>query len=310
MRLLFTFLMLTSCGSSHSDDATITPTGWVLLLKEKYAALLKIENEARAFGKWEEGCDWLLFAGLTGSVEGASVPSIKDAEIEPGKWLRRPVSKGDCFPLESKSQISKDMFLGVFWYAYARKDLAMLERIAEYAKAHNNVMGEPFPEQSGRVVILPQLPLLYSLIYSLGGQDNPTRKLFPHEFPADGGFGAHLQVLAITLRAKVESIPESSYNVLQKHAEREPDNAMFCAATVGFGADPERCANLLLDKRTWPDDRLPTRGDHCEFWPYQRDKGADWEPCDPKDEQLSVGGFLFVADQLLRRVTYAISDVR
>lgn len=310
MRLLLTIFLLTSCGAERRDEAKITPTGWVLLLKEKYADLLKVENSARESGKWEDNCDWLLFSGLTASADGAKIPRISSAEVESGKWLRRPVDKGDCYPSESKSQISKDMFLGLFWYAYSNKDLALLERIAEYAKAHSNVMGAPFPEQASRVVIFPQLPLLYALIYKLGGQDNATRQFFPPEILADGGFESHLQVLSIMLRAQLEPIPESSYNILQKHAERQPDNALFCAALVGFGSDPERCANLLLDRSLWPYDRLPTRGDHCEFWPYQRDKGADWEPCDPKDEQLSAGGFLFVADKLLRRVQYAISDVR
>jgi hypothetical protein len=146
--------------------------------------------------------------------------------------------------------------------------------------------------------------LLYSAIKGLGGADNPARHLFPPEGFGNTGFEAHLQVLSILLRSRVVGVSGSITGVVRYQAERSSRNAFFCAAAAVFGAnDGSRCVDLLLDGRTWPSDRLPTKADHCEAWLYQRDEGDGWDGCEGEGP-ITGGGFLFSADLLLSLVDW------
>jgi hypothetical protein len=58
---------------------------------------------------YSDQCDSVLFSALY-AISGANV-NLKAAQEKPGKWQRRPISS-PCYPKDSGSEISRDMFVG------------------------------------------------------------------------------------------------------------------------------------------------------------------------------------------------------
>lgn len=119
-------------------------------------AALRAERNARLAATPQDwpsrhDCDALLWAGLA-KAAGVHL-DLSEAESEPGRMHRRPLSSGECYPVESASTISNDMLWGYLLAA----DRAALERLADYGQGKNWVMGAPFPEMAARVLAKPNL---------------------------------------------------------------------------------------------------------------------------------------------------------
>lgn len=274
-------------------------------LDSKYKTYLKLsksQQDASGFIETQE-CDSLLFSGLLGCVPGTKV-NIDAANDSEGRWLRRPVAHPPCYDCNIKwnlkdrlsqmyqswkqdgfdkeklkkifekgnSSISRDMLVGLAWYAYYNKRLDISESVIKYALSHKLIMGEGTPT---RTFMTPGLLSTYAWIsYRL---DGPSRWLIRHipqsESKSVVGFQAHLSVLHILLRNKLTG--KNKYqNVLLHQAKRQPNNALF-----QFAAGYVDAAKMLLANEIWwPATRLPTARDRDAQWLFQRDYGEDWEP--------------------------------
>lgn len=288
-----------------------------LLLKFKvYKDLVKVEQDPHGFIE-SSHCDSLLFSGLLGCVPGIKV-DINAAQDVDGKWLRRPKDLPPCYDCNNKwnlkdrlvsiykywrehgynkiamqkifelgnSSISRDMLIGLAWYAYFNKRLDISESVIKYALSHKMLMGEGTPT---RTLITPGLLSTYAWIsYRLGGPSRLLLRYIPDsESKSVVGFQAHLSVLHILLRNKLTG-KNKHKNLLLKHAQREPNNALF-----QFAAGYKETAKVLLANEKWfPADKLPTSKDRHEAWLFQRDYGSDWQPSE-SNKQHSGGDYLF-----------------
>jgi hypothetical protein len=302
MRLLLITLLLTGCG--YRKAQTLEPADPLQALAMKQVEYIELERAQRLAGAWEHDCDWLLFASLTASVEQfGELPSIKRAKDKQGAWHRTPAR--DCYSSgRAASTISRDMLLGLYWYLWRTKDLAELEALARYGKLNDWWMGEPYPGDF-RAYLTPNMQsLLYEMIYRLGGEDS-QRRSFPQAWGKNlTGYQAHLQVLSILLWGEMRGgINDEMHVRLREHAEREPLNPLFCAAHAIYTGTVllDACYPLLMDEAHWPAKALPSKANHCEQWPTQRDnKPHDWAPCGTDQELHTGGAFMFIADKILR----------
>lgn len=273
--------------------------------------------------KWRQNdCDALLFECLRGSIKGHS-PDI-DAAFDGERWYRRPHGWKHCcydpsalinqegvlskicriialkvafhsVPLEEivkenwfkGSTISRDMLVGLAWYAYHNKRLDISEHIISYALCHFGKMGDGDPTRTN---IMPSLLSLFAWVsYRLGGPSRPWLRAFNPSTGKCGGFEAHLQVLQILLISKLRGkMKPKESEILAWHYGRQRLNPLFAIAC----GDTKMAEMILNTKTFWPQDRLPKASDRKESYLPQRDVGSDWEPTD-SDETHPGTDFLF-----------------
>lgn len=292
-----------------------------------YRELIKGQQQAEiGFIEFVE-CDSLLFSSLIGCIPGIEVDIGAAFEEKTGRWLRKPKWFGLCYNpdlepnkrpfwyraklawkfyragqskdaltylLGAGSTISRDMLLGLAYYAWYNKRLDISESVINYALSHWGFMGEG---DLSRINIMPSLFATYCWIsYKLGGPSRAWARWIPNDFGAKTqGFQAHLQVLHILLRKDLTGkISEKDEKILKYHWKREPYNPLFRIAVKDYmGA-----LNILSDERFWPSDRLPTELDRKSQWLPERDFGDDWlgikgEGTGYKAKVHSGGDFLF-----------------
>lgn len=289
--LALAFLLL-SCAKKHPAVGTLDAYP---LLRAKRDLYIKLSNEQGRPDGFVAGCDGLLFSALAKS--GGIGVELWKAELEPGRWLRRPISHGSCYPFFSESEISRDMILGLLTYATKAKDYGTAQRIIDYAKKHGNTLGDG---SASRTLITPQLyGTLYELAYRGGGENNPTRFIGLDLNSNLSGFAAHLQVLHIYIRYLLAGASDKAVETLGDYAADHYKNAFFQAVYHLSDGDQSVAYNLLMDSSVFPSDRLPGSSEYCEPYRWQRDGGADWLPCKEEGKIHTGADFVFVASIIL-----------
>lgn len=236
---------------------------------------------------YSDECDSLLFSGLLGSVPGTAVFINAAFDASSGQWQRRPLNLPACYPDHSKSSISRDMLIGLAWYAYTNNRLDISEQVIRYALAHYFVMGQG---PLSRTFMTPGLLSTYAWIsYRLGGPSRPWLRYLPQiESKSVTDYQAHLSVIHIILRNKLTG-KDKYGDLLAFHADREPENALFQFAAGRV----DKAYTILNNKQYFPDDRLPRKSDRKAEYLWQRDYGDNYKPGD-SEKILSGADFLFV----------------
>lgn len=280
MKFLLVMLLLVSCGHKPQDSK---PSPSDLQLKaEKYLALAP---DAQGLAGFLPGCDSLLFSSLY-KIAGAHV-DLSAARKADGSWQRHP--DGSCFPVKSKSSISRDMLLGLMLATYVAKDRQTAEDLVSYGQANNWIMGKHDGSVDGqnRVTFTPQfIALAYRLRWKLGGSYHVLADTPQTYFPVDG-YEAHLQGLRILLLALMDGkVDQVQLNTLKAQSQAQPDNALFSAIAAKFdpdvAGDQTQAIAVLSNERLFPTGRLPNSHDRCIDYLFNHDKNdADWGPCDP-----------------------------
>lgn len=301
--------LLSACGvgpfkKRHEDTPTTNPTDILVAKQKTYLALQTAIGDQ--YGYVHDKCDSVGFTSLCKSASGCAKADIFASE-DNGRWYRSP--SHDCFPGESATTISKDMFVMLFQYIWelgkTDKDRARgaLERLEAYGKAHNWVMGDPSvtPDEISRVVLTPTL---ISLVYDMMDKlklTQPTLGIFD-DVGINKGFQAHLDILRIYLSGQVYgAINDIDMRVLKGQVEREPGNALFQAALHRFtDGDQSAAIALLLDETHFPSSKLPGSTEHCTEYLFERDSGGgDWAPCPAEAKTHSGTDFLFAAKMII-----------
>lgn len=244
-------------------------------------------------------CDALLFTALT-QVGLGEPGDLEAAQSEPGKWNRLP---GPQFAASCSSDISRDMFLGLFVWSWEFRRLDVAEAVWDYGSRHNWKMGEErnFSEHFDRVYLRPgTVGLLAELIYKLGGENHWERSLLTvNPLSSEPGFQSHLSLLTLHLLGEMHGgLTSGELDTIQKilgHMSGNPlAHALYHRYTDG---DQSRATELLLG--TWPANRLPNERDWGEAWRTQRSDGDSGLQPGESDEQHSGGDFLFVVRVIL-----------
>lgn len=125
-----------------------------------------------------EHCDSTFFSGLLGA-SGYQV-DMTAAEVGPGQWLRRPTSYPECWGCgKSRSTISRDMLLGVYWWAWEHQDLGLLERMWDYGVRHFWRMGRGRYWGADTIMNPAMISTLAQMIYVLGGKNHWVARRLP-----------------------------------------------------------------------------------------------------------------------------------
>lgn len=253
----------------------------VEIKRDKYMKLMKEVADSYGFIEHER-CDALLFTGLVGAVGFKT--QITRAMNKDGSWERRRVDK-PCYPHGSRSTISRDMFLGLFWYIWRNQRLDLAEELYDYGTKHNWIMGKG---DVSRIYLTPGLQAtLAEIIYQLGGSNHSIVRNSPQFWTKGlGGYQAHLEVLHILLRGElIGSITSTMRKTLCDLCSRHMDNHLYTTAKARYSSD-QRSANFLGtiaaagldDIDLWPRDRLPSDADRSSRWIFEnndRTKGTD-----------------------------------
>ena len=175
------------------------------------------------------GCDGLLFTALAGTIPGISLDITKFRDSS-GQWFRKPISEPECLSCgESKSTISRDMLLGVLFYALHHKRRDIIDQVINYALKHFGIMGkaEDLKMTIGRCLMTPGLLSTFSWAsYSLGGPSRPYLRYLPCPIPTNlKGFQAHLAVLHAHMRQYCGAGDYSE--VIKAYSDKAPYNALF-----------------------------------------------------------------------------------
>jgi len=280
LTLLFVILALSSCQKREPKKPQ----------QVNQAVVAKAELYKRLHTGWahQGGCDSLGFTSLCKMSGGCSEADIYKAEGEPGRWYRN--ESHQCYDLgQSKSDISKDMFIMLWPYLYLKGDKIALRRIWDYGQANGWVMGRG---PLSRTYMVPPLVLvLQEMILRLS--------VLPEAVPAHekkAGYEKHLDVMAIFTRGIMRGgISEADYELLRVYSNESPDNALVKALYHKYkDGNQDEAIAILLDEKLFPADRLPTARDRCEEYLWQRNPGSDWEPCDSNKIHDGVD-FLFAA---------------
>ena len=301
--LLLAFLL--GCGSSHSSHA---PTPRAELLQNQYQTYLKLAAEQQGVHGFImlDACDSVLFSGLIGAAGLAvDLPAARSGDV----WTRNPTR--DCYADGgSNSTFSRDMFLGVMWWSVVNKRLDVLEAAYQYCNKQIQfpvggcVFGQG-PSDDPRHILSPNLidTLAEAIVYLGGPSHTVARGLYAGESENVQGFQAHLSVLHVLLRAKIQlGLTDRQLSILKYHAERQPQNALFQAAYAkysGIGAD--QAIDTLLNRQLFPEDALPSTSNYCTEWLWERDFSTerDWTICPENDKIHSGGDWLFAASLIL-----------
>ena len=260
---IFIILLLVSCGK-HEPKKPTQVNADVVAKAELYKSLHK---------GWahQGGCDSLGFTSLCKLSGGCGEAVIADAEGEPGRWYRNPGK--ECYPNNSKSDISKDMFVMLLPYLYASGDKQNIQEIYDYGQKNGWVMGRGY---LSRTLLTP--PLIFLLEQMLGrwGIESDIKET------TKAGFEKHLDAIYLINKWMVNKYIDSlQLAQIKQYKDENPSNALMQAIYHKFtDGDQSDAIAILLDESLFPRDRLPTAKDRCEEYLWQRDPGSDWKPCD------------------------------
>lgn len=266
-------------------------------LQEKhdlYVRLIPMVQDVDGF-VMTDGCDSLLFSALIGCVPGVKFDPYAAFDLETYQWYRRPRQYPECLECGgAASTISRDMLLGLLWWAWAHRHREIPARLVDYAKQHYGIMGQG---ERSRTFISGLIGTAAQLEYQLGGRNHRVLRRIPLlDIPGTTtDYQAHLSVLHTLLRERMGCTTSTrAQTIYQPQRLRQPKNPLFLYAS-GRDAEAEM---ELMNPHVWPEDRLPTTENYHDPWPIQRDAGQDWSPSVPR-QQRTGGDFLFVSALLL-----------
>lgn len=254
LRIIIIATLLVGCESiSPKLDPPTDYTASLAVDEAVWLAELKAESDQKTGWPSATDCDGALWAGLANAGGGAA--DLNLAESAPGAIIRSP--SGACSPT------SRDMILGYAFGRWAAKDLAALQRLANYGEKNNWYMSS---DQTLSSIDPISQGILGRAIEKLSnGEDKRVYAGVPMAclvFTVD--YEQHLQTLEALLDGQVEGkIPVACLAALQAFQDASPGDAFFAAAVGVYKGDLTKAEELL----TAPNYVCPTyvRGaaDYC-----------------------------------------------
>lgn len=310
MRILILVFLIIGCESFDKDNEPHEPekidTLEITQQRKTYCELSKELYEEK--GYVHDKCDGLLFTSL--HALACPYVSIEAFQKSPGLWKRSPTH--DCFSKgESRSGLSRDMILGVLFYAWQYNRLDIIDSLISYGRDNDWYMcGGEYESEKWRLGRCKMSKTIIATIYEVGvalGYECDTgcnlARAVPQVWnPYETGFQAHLLNIHILLRGLVQgAINDNQIAQLKYQAERVPQNQLFLVNSAIWGGGDINRSNILYSSY-FPKDRLPSSNERCTDYLWQRDFGKDWEKC-PQDNEVYHGtDFLLVSVLLLQEL--------
>jgi hypothetical protein len=305
--LLLSVFFLLGCSQLEKDNEPQEPVDLqerLVEVKHKQQVYCELSQTRYESQGWVHSkCDGLLFTSIHGLV--CDYVSVNQFQKLAGLWKRSPTQ--DCFANgESKTGISRDMLTGLLLYAWHHERRDILVELIAYGEDNGWDMcdGEHKDEQwrLGRCVVSPTLKATIYELSAQMGNDCDTRcaaaRLVPQVWdPHQRSFPAHLLQLHFLVRGLAQgALNDNQIDQLRWQVERVPQNALFRANyALWTTGDMTEVVNLLLFSPRFPEDRLPGSGEHCTDYLWQRDPGADWQPCAEENQTHYGTDYLLVS---------------
>lgn len=287
VELLALALLLTACGHGRNESRdTETPIEQAQTKRQIYASLYDtISDDAGLFDS--NDCDALLFNALYGVTDDSlDIESFRDKET--GQWFRTPAKT--CYEEgRSGSTVSRDMLIGMMWWAWSHERLDVLEDLRRYGQEHDWVMGQ------GSLDRTYFTPNFQKTLYVLLGRDYKG----PPEVWIDPkkDHQRHVVALNIILRGERQGqINDEMLGLLELFHVKNPNNALFSYGAARFtDGNQAETINILLNPNWFAADRLPRSSDRCGRWLWERDDGHEnWRSCED-GKTHSGGDLIFIA---------------
>lgn len=275
LQCLILSIFLAGCGYHNGIPGTTKYADELLEKQEWYQA-----NAKYGWEQYDYYCDALLFASLSAVAVDKEI-DIRAAQIEPGRFVRNP--NIDCYE-EKGSDVSRDMYMGLFVYIYHFKKLDIAKEIYDYGERNNWVFGRTRNLGDNSNSFTPgMVSLLANIIYRLGGERSSLQHI-PNIYSAAPNFSSHLSLLHLYLEGRMQGYLTpyqlSELEKILKHRHGNPfAQALYHKYTDG---NQDIAAKLLID--IWPTGRLPnSTDDWVEEWRHQRADTEEWflSPADP-----------------------------
>lgn len=313
---LISIALLISCGSVERKKIE-SDTRYEELERKYNLYVDLLNNSERFYSGWiTKDCDGLLYNSIA-SISGIENIDIEMAKDHNNKWYRTP--KQNCYTSgQSGSSISRDMFLGLFYWIYQNERLDLIKEIIDYGRDHKNnlgfwVMGDG---DITRTDIRPSMQATgHEIRFRLGGVDNDARKLPQFWTKETSGYATHLEFLHIYLRGLLRGkISTKAFEVMKHHVKYQPNNALFNIMYHRYVDNKfDSALSILLNNKYFPDNSLPTNKNYCTDYLWSRNEDEkDWKPCDRNNDYVRGIDFIFASSiilQKIRRGNYAIQRV-
>jgi hypothetical protein len=215
-------------------------------------------------------CDSLLFTALAASHNNTGA-DISQFRAMPGRWFR--TVEWSCLDEgRSRSDISRDMFLGLFWYIHKHGRVDWAKEIWEYGKEHSWKMGRDNGTPEGIVAsYLPptMVQTLHMLLEKFGlFQPSTVIDLIPALGTSkEEGYTRHLHMVHCALRRELGKGDGGCKEAAALYLAQDPKHPLF-----------HRVAQLYRVEGEIPQPPRPQ--DRCHPWPIQDPTGHEhWTPC-------------------------------
>lgn len=290
--LITLLALVVSCSYGQNEKKEhVEPIEELQIKADSYARLYdSIADESGFFD--DNDCDALLFNALYGF--GVDIPSIEAFfDSESGKWFRTPSKQ--CYEEgRSGSTISRDMLIGVMWWAWKHDRIDLLERLRRYGQEHDWIMGQGSID---RTYFTPNFQMTLYVLLNRDYKGPPELWVDPIK-----DHQRHVVALNIVLRGEKQGwINHEMLALLELFYSENPSNALFSYGVGRFrdGKQAETI-NILLNPVWFPSDRLPSASDRCGRWLWERtDSHENWSPC--QGDKIHSGGDLIFIAELLKR---------
>jgi len=306
LRILILAIALVGCGKKEKP---IEPVSASEQLREKFeiykrSDFLKAANAANEKSTWLfKSCDATLFEGLRSIYQNGV--NLMQARLNEGVWLRRSKGLGNCYEQRdrlgrrlSRSQISRDMLLGVAWWIYKNDRPDLAQEIVDYADSNGDVMGPGAPTRTGIGVVLK------ATFLKLAKMDRADSHYPVAVTGFESGFERHLAAWHLMLRSEIEGGLASGYHWwIEKQVKQQPQNPLFRMMKARFiTGDYDPAAESLLNETYFPASRVPGTREFCDEWIIQRDMGDNWRPCVSKNKEWTGAAWLSVASWVIPKI--------
>lgn len=214
-------------------------------------------------------CDSLLFTSLAAS-SGQTQPDILQFRGDPGQWFRT-VTHTCLDEGRSRSDISRDMFLGLFWYLHRTGNINLLKEIWDYGTKHYWKMGRDNGTTEGFVATVLPPSIIFTLNASIsklqGYQHSMWASMLSSTIPkADPGYTRHLATIHCLLRLEIGEGMDTCYEDMLTYVNEDPGHPLFTRAAQLFGHNPK-------SEPVRPTNR-------CRVWPIEHPLNHEaWQPC-------------------------------
>lgn len=221
-------------------------------------------------------CDGLLYNCLW-SIAGADV-MVTDARDMWHKWHRHP--SFTCYSNnESKSEISRDMLLGLLLWIVFKREESVLSDLIGYGEQHSWLMGAG---DLSRTFVTPSLRGTIYLAAHVLSNRNTLARFFPKDWcwplpfsivTNQQGYKRHLQALHIYVLSLLRDPTKREIEIMKYHADHEPLNALYRAIYNHVAVrNQEDAIALLMNEKYFPNDRLPSNREYRANYLFSHDQ--------------------------------------